>query len=256
MMPLTKSRLLSFALAGLMAAAFLAPIADADAKSKRTTPSRIKKSRSSRSTSRKLTVPATVGRLGQVIQDNSPIYSKPGRKPLYSTVPRETYLILVGQRDDHYAVLMVDGRYGWVAKSRVELLNYDVTSGNTGDPNWDFGNKIVQDSFKYLGLPYVWGGYSTGGTDCSGFVKAVYAQNGVRLPRVARDQANVGQEVVPSDLRPGDRLYFSFKGQYIDHTGIYIGNGYFIHNSITNKRVAVDLLTSRRFWSKLISCRR
>lgn len=207
-------------------------------------------------TSRSLTMPKVVGRLGVVSQDESPIYSSPGQKPLYSLVGRETYLVLVGQRDDYYAVLMADGRYGWIKKPRVSLLNYDVVNGKTGDPGTDFGNKVVQDSFKYLGLPYIWGGYSTSGTDCSGFVKAVFAQNGVSLPRVARDQARVGQEVSPSDLRPGDRVYFSFKGRYIDHTGLYIGNGYFIHNSTNNKRVAVDLLTSRTYWRKLVSCRR
>ncbi|MBW3622376.1 MAG: C40 family peptidase, partial [Armatimonadetes bacterium] len=201
-------------------------------------------------------VPKPVGRLGVVTQDESPIYSSPGQKPLYSLVANETYLVLVGQRDDYYAVLMADGRYGWIKKARVDLLNYDVVTGQTGDPGLDFGNKVVQDSFKYLGLPYIWGGYSTAGTDCSGFIKAIFAQNGMSLPRVARDQARVGQEVAPSNLRPGDRLYFSFKGQYIDHTGLYIGNGYFIHNSIGNKRVAVDLLTSRKYWSKLVSCRR
>jgi cell wall-associated NlpC family hydrolase len=191
-----------------------------------------------------------------VTQDESPIYSQPGQKPLYSLVSQETYLVLVGQRDDYYAVLMADGRYGWIKKARVSLLNYDVVSGKTGDPGTDFGNKLVQDAFKYLGLPYIWGGYSTTGTDCSGFIKAVFAQNGIELPRVARDQAKLGQEVSPSDLRPGDRVYFSFKGQYIDHTGMYIGNGYFIHNSISNGKVAVDMLTSHRYWSKLVACRR
>jgi cell wall-associated NlpC family hydrolase len=209
-----------------------------------------------RTTSRALTAPRNVGRLGQVVRNDSPIYSSPGKKPLYSIIPTDTYLVLVGQRDDWYAVLMADGRYGWIAKSRVSLLNYDVVSGKTGNAGVDFGNKVVQDAFKYLGLPYVWGGYSTSGTDCSGFIKAVFAQNGISLPRVARDQAKVGKDVPTSELRPGDRVYFCFKGQYIDHTGMYIGNGYFIHNSISNGRVAVDLLTSHKYWSHLVSCRR
>jgi hypothetical protein len=212
--------------------------------------------RRSASTSRSLQVPRSVGRLGQVVMDNTSIYSSPGKKPVYSIIQRETYLVLVGQRDGWYAVLMADGRYGWISKSRVNLLNYDVVSGKTGDPGIDFGNKVVQDAFKYLGLPYVWGGYSTSGTDCSGFIKAVFARNGVNLPRVARDQAKVGRDVPTSDLRPGDRLYFSFKGQYIDHTGMYIGNGYFIHNSISNGRVAVDQLVGTRYWTHLICCRR
>ena len=255
MLRLKSSRLLiaSFiALATFSAlSAFIAP--EAEARSRRTS-----RSHRVRKTSRTLqvTAPKNVGRLGQVVRDDSPIYSAPNKKPLYSVVPKETYLVLVGQRDGYYAVLMADGRYGWVAQSRVELLNYDVVTGKTGHAGIDFGNQVVQDAFQYLGLRYVWGGYSTAGTDCSGFIKAIFAKNGVALPRVARDQAKVGQAVSTSDLRPGDRLYFSFKGQYIDHTGLYIGNGYFIHNSINHGRVAVDLLTSPRYWSKLINCRR
>jgi cell wall-associated NlpC family hydrolase len=219
------------------------------------------KSKSSRNVraplaSRSLTAPRSVGRLGQTTLDNSPIYSSPGKKPIYSIIPRDTYLVLIGQHGDWYAVLMADGRYGWIAKSKVNLLNYEVKAGKSGNAEWDRGEKIVQDAFKYLGLPYVWGGYSTKGTDCSGFIKAVFAQNGIALPRVARDQAKLGADVKAADLRPGDRVYFSFKGQYIDHTGLYIGNGYFIHNSITNGRVAVDRLTANKWWSHIICFRR
>jgi cell wall-associated NlpC family hydrolase len=75
----------------------------------------------------------------------------------------------------------------------------------------------------YLGVPYVWGGESPAGFDCSGLVQFAYGQLGVDLPRVAADQARVGQPVASlAEARPGDLVAF---GEPVDHIGIYAGNG-------------------------------
>ena len=76
---------------------------------------------------------------------------------------------------------------------------------------------------QYLGVPYVWGGESPAGFDCSGLVQYVYGRLGVDLPRTAADQARVGQPVAGlADARPGDLLAFH---DPVDHIGIYAGNG-------------------------------
>jgi cell wall-associated NlpC family hydrolase len=87
-------------------------------------------------------------------------------------------------------------------------------------------------------------------------VKAVFASHGINLPRVARDQANVGTPVSASQLQPGDRLYFACKGGEIDHAGIYIGNGLFIHSSASRGGVAVDNIMKPFYANALVTARR
>ncbi len=96
------------------------------------------------------------------------------------------------------------------------------------------------------GTPYVWGGESTaeGGYDCSGLMQWAYAQHGVDLPRVSRDQAKVGRAVSAAEARPGDLVYFERQAPRPDHVGMYAGGGEWIVAPKTGdvvKRQKVDL---------------
>lgn len=88
------------------------------------------------------------------------------------------------------------------------------------------GSDVVADAKRYLGVPYVWGGESTSGMDCSGLVQQTFSDLGISLPRVAADQQKVGTPV-PSlaDAQPGDLLFF---GQPAYHVAIYAGNNQLI----------------------------
>jgi len=99
-------------------------------------------------------------------------------------------------------------------------------SGNAGD--------VVQTAIESLGTPYVWGGTQDNGFDCSGLIQYAYAQHGIRLPRMSREQARAGAEVTPvvDALRPGDILLFSARpGAGVTHVGMYVGELKFIHSS-------------------------
>jgi cell wall-associated NlpC family hydrolase len=93
----------------------------------------------------------------------------------------------------------------------------------------------VDIAMSYLGVPYVWGGASPSGFDCSGFVMYVYGQVGVSLPHNAAAQYGYGSPVSRSELAPGDLVFFDGLG----HVGIYIGGGQFVHAPHTGDVVRI-----------------
>ena len=98
---------------------------------------------------------------------------------------------------------------------------------------------VVGIAMHYLGTPYVWGGASPSGFDCSGFVMYVYAQIGVSLPHSSYAQYGYGSPVSRGDLQPGDLVFFDGLG----HVGIYIGGGSFIHSPHTGDVVKISSMT-------------
>ena len=98
---------------------------------------------------------------------------------------------------------------------------------------------VVGIAMRYLGTPYVWGGASPSGFDCSGFVMYVYGQMGVSLPHSSYAQYGYGSPVSMSQLQPGDLVFFDGLG----HVGIYVGGGSFIHAPHTGDVVKISSLT-------------
>jgi peptidoglycan DL-endopeptidase CwlO len=98
---------------------------------------------------------------------------------------------------------------------------------------------VVGIAMRYLGVPYVWGGSTPRGFDCSGFVSYVFAQIGVSLPHSSYAQFNMGSAVSISQLQPGDLVFFTGAS----HVGIYIGGGQFIHSPHTGDVVKISSLS-------------
>lgn len=113
--------------------------------------------------------------------------------------------------------------------------------------------RIVQTSFQYIGVPYVFGGTTPSGFDCSGFVRYVYANAGIWLPRAADEQFESGYAV--SNLQPGDLVFFSTYTYGASHSGIYLGNGKFI-SATSSSGVRVDNLYDGYWGSCYIGARR
>lgn len=112
------------------------------------------------------------------------------------------------------------------------------------------GAQIVAEARKYLGTPYVYGGASPSGFDCSGFVYYVLKSLGFSPARTPAAQINMGTPVQKTDLKPGDLVFFAGTGgSGITHVGIYVGNGQFIHSPNSRSVVSYSDLTSG-YWAE------
>lgn len=119
--------------------------------------------------------------------------------------------------------------------------------GNTGNAgNKELFGRLMAVANSNLGVPYVFGGTTPAGFDCSGFTRYVYESVGIELPRMADEQFTVGSAVETANLQPGDLVFFSTYASGISHSGIYIGNGQFIHAG--NNGVSMDNLFDE-YWS-------
>jgi peptidoglycan DL-endopeptidase CwlO len=108
-------------------------------------------------------------------------------------------------------------------------------------PDGSRASQVVSIALQYLGVPYVWGGMSPSGFDCSGLTAYVYAQIGVSLPHHAASQYNYGAPVGYDDLQAGDLVFFSG----LSHMGMYIGGGQFIHAPHTGDVVRIAYMSER-----------
>lgn len=120
------------------------------------------------------------------------------------------------------------------------------------------GEDIVATLKTALGVPYVWGGTSMSGFDCSGLVAWAFGKHGVTLPRVTYNQINVGASVPPNKLRPGDLVFFDTdrKRTGPDHVGVYIGGGKFIHAARTGQPVKISSLAEGYYMDRWMGGRR
>lgn len=116
---------------------------------------------------------------------------------------------------------------------------------------------IIREALSKRGTPYVWGGASRGGFDCSGFICYVFAkQRGLKLPHSASAQARLGTPVAKDQLQPGDVVFFATYRPTISHVGIYVGDGKFVHAANSRKGCRVDTLLSGYYAKRYRGARR
>jgi cell wall-associated NlpC family hydrolase len=146
---------------------------------------------------------------------------------------------------------------GVLSRSAVDVLSSVVLAGEPASSGRAPSSiprptasapRVITTAEDYLGVPYKWGGNTPNeGFDCSGYVKYVFARQGVQLPRTSREQARAGQQVTArvTALRQGDLMLFAERST-ISHVAIYAGGGRIIHSSSSGGGVRYDDLSTRR----------
>jgi len=152
-------------------------------------------------------------------------------------------VLTTGEQGAYYKVMLPDGKPAFVPKSDAQKYDEWLKQCNPTAVN------LVATAKQFKGFPYLWGGTSIKGIDCSGFIKSCFYLNGVIIPRDASQQARVGEEIDISNgfdnLQPADLLFFGSKAtdrspERITHVGMYIGNNQFIHSNSSNASVTID----------------
>lgn len=144
-----------------------------------------------------------------------------------------------------------DGMVG--PETYAALLGRDMPEISRGSNV--IARRIISGAMQYIGVPYVFGGTTPYGFDCSGYVKYVFAQAGISLPRTADAQYEVGTPVSTYELIPGDMVFFTTYTYGASHVGIYLGDGNFIHAS-SSSGVMISSLNSSYWSSRYIGSRR
>jgi hypothetical protein len=143
------------------------------------------------------------------------------------------------RRGGHRAVEFPDGRRGWVPGTALRLPGEPVSA-------------LLDRVTSLLGTPYLWGGRTPAGIDCSAFTQLVLAEQGKALPRDAADQHRVCAPVPPGEkVRAGDLAFFAVRGGPPSHVGLALGDGYFSHS---RGRVCIaSLESSNALWDKALA---
>ncbi len=205
----------------------------------------------------------------EIAKDNVIVRSRPSVRGAKLTMAEEGQIVsLLGKESGWSKLRLQRGEIGWVRNDMVKSgrssslvaqkkvsspqnkSSHYTTKGKSSSSlvgrmafHHSTGSSVVDSARSYLGVRYRWTGMSRSGVDCSGLTTRVYQRHGVHLPHSSRGQSHTGVAVKKSDLKSGDLVFFKTRGRrVINHVGIYIGNGKFIHASSGKGRVRVDSL--------------
>lgn len=117
-------------------------------------------------------------------------------------------------------------------------------------------SSLKKSAYSFLGARYRFGGNSRNALDCSSFTQQVFREQSVKLPRTAREQFYVGDEVMRGDLKKGDLVFFQTYARFPSHVGIYLGNRKMIHASSREHRVVISSMDTPYYLSRYLGARR
>ena len=194
-------------------------------------------------------------RYGQVIA--SSLYIRTGAGTNYDkagSLKNGAIVTITGETNGWYKISS-----GYVSSDYVSIVDEATAkAAQAAAANTSNGQKMAEFALKYVGYPYVYGGSSPKGFDCSGFVKYVCNQFGYNVNRTASAQMDNGTSVSRDQLQPGDLVFFRKSGSSsrASHVGIYVGGGKFVHASTSKVGVIVSGMNEAYYTSGFVGARR
>lgn len=171
-----------------------------------------------------------------------------------TVLPQGNPVEVEGIEYDWVRVKLGNGLQGWVNQ---KYITTDTEIIESRERFLSKAAKITGLALKYLGFKYRYGGASPYGFDCSGFTMFIYAQFGWKLPHNAAAQMELGTAVSKTDLLPGDLVFFkTLNSHKINHVGIYLGNGDFIHAASGAGTIKVSTINRGYYQNKYCCARR
>jgi cell wall-associated NlpC family hydrolase len=158
---------------------------------------------------------------------------------------------------ESYFIASPDAVFSKAQKAEPSRKPVDSTpSRKTAAPS-DMGGIAARTAERFVGIPYRWGGDNVvEGMDCSGFVRAVYNLCGISIPRTSAEQFRAGEGVSRENLKDGDLVFFGSSVDKINHVGIYVGNGRFVHAPRRGDEIKVSTLDESYFSGRFVGAKR
>lgn len=205
------------------------------------------------------------------VPDGAPRYASQGRVVSIESLFANLYLEpSVTRRQPlltvpYGALLEVEGEAGGDSQHWIRLRLPDARRAFVQQGDVAFSHpaasieEVIALGKRFLGIPYLWGGVSSYGLDCSGFMQLLVRRRGPTMPRDARPQSQWrgSAPVARAELKPGDLLYFGPSPEKVNHTGMYIGDGEFIHATAnTHPMVQISRLDDQPWTRLFVAARR
>ncbi len=175
---------------------------------------------------------------------------------IIAQLPQGTTVQVLG-RNDKWSFIEFSGQQGWMYS---QYLDPDFKGAPKAIYGKSIGDRLIKRAKAMEGTPYVWGGESDGGVDCSGLIYKVLLEEGAdasSLPRRASTQmAGLGQAVDKEDLIPGDLVFFTTYKEGASHVGIYLSDGDFIHASSAQSKVTISNMSEGYYKQRFVGARR
>jgi len=178
-----------------------------------------------------------------------PVWARPASDAqIVAYVPYHARVEVHDYAKEMYLVRTPEGALGWVREKNVKIEGENPFVKEAPPPA-GLRDDILATAKKYLGVPYVWGGTSSRGFDCSGLVQTVFAENGLQLPRGSGDQYREGKKVPAGKMRPADLVFFHTYTSGPSHVGLYVGDGKFLHAESSPRGVTITPL-DEPYWKE------